>query len=212
MQRPSFRVVLGSVLILVAAACGTAADVETTSTQEIALAPTGSTATSTTVTTTSTVADTTTTTALTSDYPPEEDEAAPFTSTTSATTSTTQATSTTATSTTLSGTTTTQSTTTTMPVTTTTVPVTTTTVPAAKTVNVSIVSFSFGPSSVTINVGDTIRWTVDSGTHTTTATGVWNSGATSPGGVFSFTFDQAGTYPYFCSIHPNMQATITVEG
>jgi plastocyanin len=208
MQLPSSRVALGSVLILVAAACGTATDVETTSTLEIAQAPTAST-TSTIVTTTSTVTDTTTTTALSSDYPPEEDYASPSPSTTS----TTQATSTTeTTSTTLSGTTTTQSTTTTTPTATTTAPATTTTVPAAKTVNVSIVSFSFGPSSVTINVGDTIRWTVNSGTHTTTATGVWNSGATSPGGVFSFNFDQAGTYPYFCSIHPNMQATVTVEG
>lgn len=58
MQRPSFRVALGSVLILAAAACGTATDGETTSTPEIALAPTGSTATSTTVRTTSTVAGT----------------------------------------------------------------------------------------------------------------------------------------------------------
>jgi plastocyanin len=94
----------------------------------------------------------------------------------------------------------------------TTSPTSTTTADETKTVSVSIVNFRFESASVTINVGDTIRWTVDSGTHTSTsATGVWNSGSKPTGEGFSFTFNEAGNYSYFCSIHPRMQATITVE-
>ena len=29
--------------------------------------------------------------------------------------------------------------------------------------------------------------------------------------VFSFTFDKAGTYPYFCSIHPKMTGSVVVQ-
>ena len=109
-------------------------------------------------------------------------------------------TSTTMTATTLPPTTPTTSSTTT---TTTALPTTTTSL-ATTTWNVSIVNFRFDPPSVPINVGDTVQWTLDEGTHTVSIT---------PGGVFSRTFDQAGIYPYFCTIHPSiMKGTITVNG
>ena len=74
-------------------------------------------------------------------------------------------------------------------------------------------NFRFAPASVEIHVGDIVRWTVNSGTHTTTSnTAVWDSTAMATGDVFTFTFGQAGSYPYYCAIHPGMQATITVEG
>jgi plastocyanin len=80
-------------------------------------------------------------------------------------------------------------------------------------VDVSIANFMFGPTKVAINIGDTVKWTVNSGTHTTTSdSGLWASGTKSSGEEFSFTFAQAGSYSYFCSIHPSMQATITVGG
>ena len=112
----------------------------------------------------------------------------------------------------------TQSTSTTSPATTTTQSTstsgtTTTTEDRAKTVDVSIENFRFAPASVEIHVGDIVRWTVNSGTHTTTSnTAVWDSTAMATGDVFTFTFGQAGSYPYYCAIHPGMQATITVEG
>ena len=67
-------------------------------------------------------------------------------------------------------------------------------------------------------VGETVTWQHQGDFfHTTTAgvpgsrTNEWHSGTLTPGDVFSVTFDAAGTFPFFCSIHPNdMQATITV--
>lgn len=95
---------------------------------------------------------------------------------------------------------------------------------AAQTVDVSMGNFFFSPSDITINAGDTVRWTNPTGTlHTTTSgpgcthntTGVvWDSGTLSRGDTFSFTFDQPGTYPYFCIFHCisfGMMGTITVN-
>lgn len=81
------------------------------------------------------------------------------------------------------------------------------------TVDVGISSFAFTPPDVTINVGDTVRWTNNGGTHTTTSdTAVWDSGFLSPGQMFNWTFNDAGMFPYLCSIHPFMTANITVMG
>ena len=47
--------------------------------------------------------------------------------------------------------------------------------------------------------------------HTSTSgDGVWDSGTLRP--EDSFPFDTAGTFSYFCNIHPSMTAEITVEG
>jgi plastocyanin len=143
---------------------------------------------------------------------------APTTSASTEATTTTPTPTTGTTTTTVGATTTTQPTAPTTPPTTTTqttattTPPTTTTTDVAKTVDVSIENFMFVPATVTINVGDTVRWTVNSGTHTATSnSGVWDSNTMGTGEVFAFTFDQAGNYPYICTIHPNMQATVTVE-
>lgn len=200
MEAPTFRLVLGSVLILVASACGDSTGGETTSTPGIEAAVTESTASATTLTTTSAPIETTTTAVPYDDYGTDED-GAPNTTLSAPTTSSTSATATT------------QTTTTTLPASTsTTLPATTTTMHETRTVDVGIVNFSFESASITIKVGDTVRWTVNSGTHTTTsASGVWNSNTKATGETFSFTFNEAGSYSYFCSIHPSMQATITVE-
>lgn len=75
-------------------------------------------------------------------------------------------------------------------------------------------NFAISPGNLTIEAGETVRWVVESGSHTSTSTdGLWESGALSVGEDFSFTFDEPGTYRVFCSFHPDsMTATITVEG
>lgn len=189
------------VVAVVATGCGETANVSSPTTVEVgqvAAPTTSSTITPGIAPTTSASIETTTTTPT------------PTTGTTATTvgaTTTTQPTATTTppTATTTPPTTTTQTTATTTPP-------TTTTTDVAKTVDVSIENFMFVPATVTINVGDTVRWTVNSGTHTATSnSGVWDSNTMATGGVFAFTFDQAGNYPYICTIHPNMQATVTVE-
>ena len=89
---------------------------------------------------------------------------------------------------------------------------TTTTVQTLKTVAGSIVSFAFNPNTITINVGDTVRWTNnDPVDHTTTSLGNWNSGSLTSGASFSEVFETPGTFNYCCSFHPSMAATVVVN-
>jgi|SRR6266511_3377917 plastocyanin len=73
-------------------------------------------------------------------------------------------------------------------------------------------SNSFSPNPVEVKVGETVTWiNDDSGRHTVTSKdGVFDSGIMGKGQSFSFTFDKAGEYPYFCSPHPGMVGTVVV--
>lgn len=77
---------------------------------------------------------------------------------------------------------------------------------------VEIEDFAYAPETLTVKVGTTVTWTnKDNVGHTATSdTGVFDSGMLQKGESFSFTFTQAGTYPYFCAPHPYMVATIVV--
>lgn len=84
------------------------------------------------------------------------------------------------------------------------------TVPAT-THAVEIKDFKYAPITLTIKKGDTVKWTnQDTVEHTATGSG-FDSGLLGKGESFSFVFTQAGTYPYICTPHPNMKATIIVE-
>ena len=88
---------------------------------------------------------------------------------------------------------------------------------------------AFNPATVTINVGESIRW-VSVGEHSTTAdpalaqnaanvqlpagASTWNSGILNNGGDFEMAFTVAGQYRYFCLPHEvsdNMVGEITVQ-
>ncbi|MCL5073785.1 MAG: cupredoxin family copper-binding protein [Actinobacteria bacterium] len=77
---------------------------------------------------------------------------------------------------------------------------------------VDIKNMSFSPDTMTVKMGTTITWTNnDSVPHTVTSdNGLFDSKTFQPGDTFSFTFKQAGTFPYHCSIHTFMHGTITV--
>jgi plastocyanin len=83
----------------------------------------------------------------------------------------------------------------------------------AASTNVSIVNYTFSPATVTINVGDTVIWTnQDSVNHTTTSnTRIWDSHNLGKSATFQFTFNQAGTFPYFCDRHEYMTGTVIVQ-
>ena len=77
---------------------------------------------------------------------------------------------------------------------------------------VSMFDRAFDPPSVEVPVGGTVDWTNDDteGHTVTAADGSFDSGVVGPGAAYSETFATAGTYDYFCAIHPEMQATIVV--
>lgn len=87
--------------------------------------------------------------------------------------------------------------------------------------DVAIRDSFFEPQNLTIQVGDTVRWTqLGFMTHTTTSgpngvrDGKWDSGFLTPGAgaVFSRVFTGEGTFPYFCTLHSDfMQGTIVVQ-
>ena len=77
----------------------------------------------------------------------------------------------------------------------------------------------FIPSTVVIALGGTVTWeNTDNAAHTATSgspadgpTGVWDSSLIMAGGSYSVTLDDAGTYDYFCMVHPWMEGTVIVE-
>ena len=78
---------------------------------------------------------------------------------------------------------------------------------------VTIDNFSFTPPTVTVPVGSTVRWTNrDDIPHTVVSDAkVFKSKALDTDEGFSFTFTQAGTYSYFCSLHPKMTGKVVVQ-
>ena len=77
----------------------------------------------------------------------------------------------------------------------------------------------FAHVNLTVAVGTTVQWTnFDQSTHTVTLgsngnnAGGFDSGNLGRDATFEFTFDTAGAFAYTCTIHPSMNATITVEG
>ncbi len=87
-------------------------------------------------------------------------------------------------------------------------------VPAnSTTIDIDVSNFEFSVISFDAAVGDTITWTLVSGTHTTTSTSVpvgaatWDYTFTGVGDSFSYVITVPGIYEYLCSFHP-----ITMRG
>jgi len=85
--------------------------------------------------------------------------------------------------------------------------------PSSPNADVKIDNFSFGPQTVTVPVGATVTWTNrDDTPHTVVSTeGVFKSKVRDTDEKFSYTFTKAGTYPYYCSLHPKMIGQIIVQ-
>jgi amicyanin len=78
---------------------------------------------------------------------------------------------------------------------------------------VKIDDFAFSPPSLTVKVGMAVTWlNKDDIPHTIASKArVFKSKALDTNDSFSFTFNEAGTYEYFCSLHPHMTGTIVVQ-
>jgi plastocyanin len=85
--------------------------------------------------------------------------------------------------------------------------------PSAGNAAVKIDNFVFGPQTITVPVGTTVTWTNgDDIPHTAVSTdGVFKSKVMDTDEKFSYTFTKAGTYPYYCSVHPKMTGQVVVK-
>ncbi len=85
----------------------------------------------------------------------------------------------------------------------------------AGTVAAGMAGFAFDPTQLSGPVGSVIAWTnTDSAPHTATLEAVpacttENLGKGQTGAIV---FTVAGTYPFFCKVHPDMKGTITITG
>ncbi|ANN15082.1 copper-binding protein [Amycolatopsis orientalis] len=84
----------------------------------------------------------------------------------------------------------------------------------AATQQVMMQDYAYGPASLTVRVGDTVTWMQhDQAPHdvvTTSAPVAFRSPQLSAGQSWSHTFTKPGTYSYYCSVHPDMRASVTV--
>jgi plastocyanin len=79
----------------------------------------------------------------------------------------------------------------------------------------------FSPAALTIQPGDTVTWVWQGNGHSVTSgtpgqpSGLFDSGVHDTNFTFSFTFPDAGTFPYFCMPHGlccGMVGSVTVAG
>jgi plastocyanin len=84
---------------------------------------------------------------------------------------------------------------------------------AGKVVEVKVDNFSFSPQTITIAPGTTVIWTNrDDIPHTVVSDDkVFKSKVLDTDEKFSYTFDKAGNFPYFCSVHPKMTGKVIVQ-
>lgn len=84
---------------------------------------------------------------------------------------------------------------------------------------------AYSPNPVEVTIGQTVVWTNDDTAFHTVTSGLigaadagkkFDSGLAGPtaliskGKTFEHTFDTAGEYPYFCTLHPAMVGTVIV--
>ncbi|MDC0241902.1 plastocyanin/azurin family copper-binding protein [Candidatus Nitrosopelagicus sp.] len=77
----------------------------------------------------------------------------------------------------------------------------------------------YSPSTATISAGGTVTFSnTDMAPHTSTSgtaangpDGVFDTSLIMANASFDVTLDDAGTYPYFCMVHPWMEGTVIVE-
>ena len=84
---------------------------------------------------------------------------------------------------------------------------------ATATTEVDIAEFEYVPEAITVAAGDTVTWTnSDEAPHTATADDeTFDTGDMKLDGRGEVTFDESGTYSYYCRFHAFMKGTVEVE-
>ena len=83
----------------------------------------------------------------------------------------------------------------------------------APSVQVKVDNFTFAPETITVAANSTVTWVnSDDVPHVIASTdGLFRSKALDTDDKYSFTFNQPGTYAYFCAVHPKMVGKIVVR-
>lgn len=94
-------------------------------------------------------------------------------------------------------------------------PTTVTTGPSTGTEGAQVVisNYAYEPAEVTIKAGESVTWTNEDSVRHNAASdeNAFEGPLLSKGESYTFTFDAPGTYPYHCTPHPYMKATVIVE-
>jgi plastocyanin len=78
---------------------------------------------------------------------------------------------------------------------------------------VRVDNFTFGPDTLTVPANSTVTWVnKDDVPHVIASNdGLFKSKALDTDDKYSYTFTKAGTYAYYCSVHPKMVGKIVVQ-
>ena len=79
---------------------------------------------------------------------------------------------------------------------------------------VTIAGMQFQPATIRVKAGEEVTWKNTAAMpHTVTGRedGRLSSARLNQGSMFSHTFEQPGTYTYYCALHPSMTGTVIVE-
>jgi plastocyanin len=83
---------------------------------------------------------------------------------------------------------------------------------ASGVVHVVMRNMKFSPASVEIKPGETVEWNNEDITpHTATSAPLFDSGSIDSDKSWRHTFTEPGNFPYICTFHPDMKATVTVK-
>jgi plastocyanin len=85
--------------------------------------------------------------------------------------------------------------------------------PKSQSTEIRLDNFTFAPAMLTVPVNSTVTWVnKDDIPHVIASSdGLFKSKALDTDDKFSHTFTQAGTYAYYCTIHPKMQGKVVVQ-
>ena len=85
--------------------------------------------------------------------------------------------------------------------------------PVAGGQSVAIRNFVYDPATVSIRVGESVRWTnYDAAPHDAVAlSGSWKTPLLKVNESATQVYDAPGSYPYYCTVHPAMRGTVEVR-
>jgi plastocyanin len=78
-------------------------------------------------------------------------------------------------------------------------------------VHVAMKNMKFSPATIEIKKGDTVEWKNDDITPHTATSATFDSRSIASDAGWRHTFTQAGSFPYYCTFHPEMKGTVVVK-